>query len=103
MNKGYSALCDYINGKSVTLIGAGVSNVPLVAYLYECGAKEVSVRDLKKSEADPEIRTVLENGGKVILSGDTHSKENLCYKFDEMEALAKNAGFKSFCTSNDIL
>lgn len=67
MNKGYSALCDYINGKSVTLIGAGVSNVPLVAYLYECGAKEVSVRDLKKSEADPEIRTVLENGGKVIL------------------------------------
>ena len=67
MNKGYRALCDYINGKTVTLIGAGVSNVPLVAYLYECGAKSVSVRDLKKSEADPEIRTVLENGGKVIL------------------------------------
>ncbi len=67
MNKGYHALCDYINGKTVTLIGAGVSNVPLVAYLYECGAKSVTVRDLKKTEKDPEILTVLQNGGKVVL------------------------------------
>ena len=67
MRKGYQALCNFINGKSVSLIGAGVSNVPLVAYLYECGAKSVTVRDLKKTESDPEILTVLENGGAVVL------------------------------------
>ena len=49
------------------------------------------------------LKYIAENGGKVILTGDTHSKENLCYKFDEMEALARKAGFKSFCTADDIL
>lgn len=77
MNKGYNALCDFINGKTVSLIGAGVSNVPLVAYLYECGAKSVIVRDLKKNEQDPEIVTVLQNGGKAILG------ENYLEKLEE--------------------
>ena len=70
MRRGYQALCDFINGKSVSLIGAGVSNVPLVAYLHECGAKSVTVRDLKKTKSDPEILTVLENGGAVVLGED---------------------------------
>lgn len=67
MSKGYLALCDYVSEKSVSLIGAGVSNLPLVSYLYECGAKSVCVRDLKKKMDDPEIITVLNNGGKVVL------------------------------------
>lgn len=67
MKKGYHAFCNYIYGKTVSLIGAGVSNVPLVAYLYECGAKSVTVRDLKKTEKDQEIQTVLQNEGKVVL------------------------------------
>lgn len=67
MEKGYKALCDFVRGKSVSLIGAGVSNVPLVAYLYECGAKKVTVRDLKKKTEDPEIQTVIKAGGIAIL------------------------------------
>lgn len=67
MEKGYQALCDFVKNKSISLIGAGVSNVPLVAYLYECGAARVTVRDLKKKLDDPEIKTVLENKGFVFL------------------------------------
>ncbi len=67
MSNGYTALCRFISGKTVSLIGAGVSNLPLVAYLYECGAKSVTVRDLKKNESDPEICAVLGDGGKVVL------------------------------------
>jgi UDP-N-acetylmuramoylalanine-D-glutamate ligase len=67
MSKGYASLCEYINGKSVSLIGAGVSNVPLVSFLYECGAKSVTVRDLKKKKEDPEISIVLQSGGEVVL------------------------------------
>jgi len=67
MKKGYPALCSFIKNKSVSLIGAGVSNLPLVAYLYECGASKVIVRDLKKKENDPEICKVLSDGGNVIL------------------------------------
>ncbi len=67
MNKGYSALCNFIHGKTVSLIGAGVSNLPLISYLYECGAKEVIVRDLKKKPEDPEILSVIRDGGKAIL------------------------------------
>ena len=66
-NKGYGALCDFIGGKKIALIGAGVSNIPLVAFLYECGAKKVTVRDLKKTLDDKEIKTALENGGFPIL------------------------------------
>lgn len=75
MEKGYQALCNFIKGKSVSLIGAGVSNVPLVAYLYECGASRVTVRDLKKKPEDKEIKSVFENNGYVFL-GETYL-ENL--------------------------
>ncbi len=67
MEKGYLALCNFVKNKSISLIGAGVSNVPLVAYLYECGASRVTVRDLKKKMDDVEIKTVLENKGFVFL------------------------------------
>ena len=34
-------------------------------------------------------------GGRVILSGDAHSVEGLCYKFDVAEEIAKCCGFKT--------
>ena len=67
MNKGYDSFCAFIEGKTVSLIGAGVSNVPLVPFLLSCGAKSVCVRDLKKKNEDAEIQSVLADGGKVVL------------------------------------
>ena len=66
-NKGYSAFLEMMNSKTVALIGLGVSNLPLVSFLYSCGAKKVSVRDLKKTENDPSVITAKENGAEVYL------------------------------------
>lgn len=66
-NKGYSAFQNMISGKTVSLIGLGVSNLPLVSFLYSCGAKTVSVRDLKKTKKDPAVIKAEEDGAKVLL------------------------------------
>lgn len=51
-----------------------------------------------RTEAYPEIqflRYIKEKGGRVILSGDTHSAETLCYRFSEYERLARELGFEN--------
>ncbi len=50
-----------------------------------------------RNEAYPDewqLRYIAENGGRVILSSDSHSADTLCYKFEEYERLAKDLGFK---------
>ena len=41
------------------------------------------------------LEHILNNGGNVILSSDAHSKENLCYDFDNAISLLKQVGFKT--------
>ncbi len=51
-----------------------------------------------RTEAYPELqflKYIKEKGGRVILSGDTHAAENLCYKFEEYERIAKDMGFEN--------
>lgn len=47
VNEGFSS---YIKGKSVTLLGLGISNAPLVPLLFEWGCESVCVRDKKSKE-----------------------------------------------------
>ncbi len=50
-----------------------------------------------RKEAYPEewqLRYIAENGGRVILSSDSHSTETLCYKFEECERIARDMGFR---------
>ncbi len=68
-NKGYTAFCEYINNKTIALVGLGISNLPLVSFLYECGAKKVNVRDLKKSSDSSEVLKATANGAEVYLGG----------------------------------
>ena len=49
------------------------------------------------------LKYIVKKGGKFILSGDTHAKENLCYCFDKAAQIAKNAGITKLCTSDDIM
>lgn len=37
--------------------------------------------------AEPILSYIRERGGKVLLTGDTHRAENLCYRFDEWKKL----------------
>ena len=68
--KGYIAFCDFIRGKSCSLIGIGVSNLPLVSFLLSAGASKVSVRDLKKEESSFEIQKAKQDGASLFLGGD---------------------------------
>lgn len=65
--KGYISFCDFIRGKSCSLIGIGVSNLPLVSFLLSAGASKVSVRDLKKEESSSEIQKAKQDGASVFL------------------------------------
>lgn len=39
------------------------------------------------------LRFIYQNGGKVILSSDSHSTKTLCYEFDKWKSFAENIGF----------
>lgn len=69
-SKGYTAFCEFVRNKSVSLIGIGVSNLPLVRFLSEAGAKRVFVRDLKKNKESEEIKQALADGAEVFLGED---------------------------------
>ena len=43
------------------------------------------------------LKTILESGGQMILSSDSHKKEHLTYSFSESIALLKEIGFTSLC------
>lgn len=40
------------------------------------------------------LRCIYENGGKVILSSDSHRKDTLCFEFEKYSDLARKIGFK---------
>jgi len=72
MNKknSYQSFCQFAQGHSFSLIGLGVSNLPLVSFLLNAGASRVTVRDLKKNNDDPFVIQAKNNGGEVILGPD---------------------------------
>ena len=41
------------------------------------------------------LRELYKMGGQIIINSDSHSAENICYKFDEAVKIAKECGFKS--------
>ncbi len=49
------------------------------------------------------LRYIFENGGRVVITGDSHSKENLTFGYDKAEILAREAGFNEICLAKDII
>ncbi|MBE6654426.1 MAG: UDP-N-acetylmuramoyl-L-alanine--D-glutamate ligase [Ruminococcaceae bacterium] len=67
MNKKIKDFSDYINGKKVALIGAGVSNMAAVDLLISMGA-HLSVRDKQKDEE--KAQALLNKGVRVFFGDD---------------------------------
>ena len=40
------------------------------------------------------LKLIYQNGGKVVLSSDSHSTKNLCYEFSECQKLCEEIGFE---------
>ncbi len=43
------------------------------------------------------LYTICKNGGKIILNSDSHSAENLGFKFEETKAVLRDIGFRNVC------
>lgn len=61
------------NGKKVTVIGLGISNMPLIDYLLNEGAL-VSARDRKEYDALPDNVRALEGKGVKLICGEDYLK-----------------------------
>jgi histidinol-phosphatase (PHP family) len=48
------------------------------------------------------LHYIAKNGGRAILSSDTHAKENFAFRFDEAAALARETGIH-LCTLSEAL
>lgn len=46
------------------------------------------------------LQTILDEGGEVLLSSDSHHRDNLIYYFDETVDILKQAGFDHICVFN---
>ena len=63
-----------VNGKTVAVIGLGVSNQPLIKQLLSLGAKVVA-RDRKKDALSPELLSQFENDGVKFILGDDYLED----------------------------
>lgn len=77
--KNYDDFINFISGKSVSILGLGINNLPLIAFLRECGGKKIVVRDKKNIFADEHITAdgkrifaLLKAMNAVIITGDAY-------------------------------
>jgi UDP-N-acetylmuramoylalanine--D-glutamate ligase len=61
-----------IKGKTVTVIGIGISNLPLIKYLVELGAGEVHACDKRTAEKLGDTAKDLENIGIKLHLGEDY-------------------------------
>lgn len=82
---------NFICGKTVSVIGIGISNIPLIDFLLKCGAR-VTARDLKpicELEKNPKLDTkALQNAGVEFVTGENYL-ENL-----SQEVIFKSPGIR---------
>ena len=68
---------NFIKSKNVAIIGLGVSNIPLIDYMYEKNAKVTIFDNREESEIEKDIISKIKNYGFVFVGGeDNLSKLN---------------------------
>ena len=67
-------LTDIFQNKTVSLLGAGVSNMPLAAFLKEHGAS-ITVRDMKSAEELGERAVELDKLGVQLIAGEHYMED----------------------------
>lgn len=77
--KNYDDFKNFISCKSVSILGLAVNNLPLIAFMIECGVKKISVRDKKNifgeeniSEEIKRIFAILNAMNAEIITGNEY-------------------------------
>ena len=68
MNEKLEAFCHDIKGKTVSVIGLGISNTPVIDFLLQCGARVVG-RDKKDTEQLGAVAETLNAKGVALHLG----------------------------------
>ena len=71
MKKNFQEFKDFIMGKNTAVVGIGVSNIPLIRFLLDLGAR-VSAFDKKSEEQLGEIGTEFKAKGVKLVLGDNY-------------------------------
>ncbi|MBQ7669620.1 MAG: UDP-N-acetylmuramoyl-L-alanine--D-glutamate ligase [Clostridia bacterium] len=88
MNSIDSVLKEKFSGKKAVLLGAGVSNTPLVKFLSSYGAK-IEIRDKKsRDEMKPEALSGFDAAGAVLVTGEEYLSGIKC------DYLFRSPGFR---------
>lgn len=93
-NEGYK-LFDETNPRYVSAWKAAVDKLLPYGKPFEVNTGAIS-RGYRTSPYPslPILEYIKEKGGKVILSSDSHSAENICFQFDKWEKYIKDLGFE---------
>ncbi len=67
----YMSLDDIISS-TMTVVGLGISNIPLIEFLLKSGAKSISARDKQKKEDLPNEILSLEKRGVSLICGENY-------------------------------
>jgi len=59
---------DFIKDRSVSVVGIAVSNIALLKFLYKCGVKKITARDIKNIFADGDIPELAELGKEIEIN-----------------------------------
>lgn len=79
---------DFIKDKSVSVVGIGVSNAPLLKFLKDCGVSKISARDKKNIFEDGELTELKKMPGIEFILG-----ENYLYGLNE-DVIFKTPGIR---------
>jgi UDP-N-acetylmuramoylalanine--D-glutamate ligase len=71
MKKNFQEFKDFIKGKNTAVVGIGVSNIPLIRFLLDLGAK-VSAFDKKSEEQLGEVAEEFKTKGVKLVLGDNY-------------------------------
>lgn len=102
MKTEYMSLDDIVSS-TVTVVGLGISNIPLIEFLLKSGAKNISARDKQQKENLPKEIISLEKEGVTLICGESYLEnidERVIFRSPgirpdtkEFEAAKKNGSF----------
>ena len=72
-NKKFNAFKKYVNGKKISVLGIGISNIPLIRFLCENGAKVTACDRKTETELGETMTELLSLGVKLNL-GENYLK-----------------------------
>lgn len=97
-------IIDFKNERYVNAYKKAIDKLVLYDKVFEINTGAIS-RGYKDDAYPSEdiLKYLCEKNAKVIITGDTHHKDNIAYEYEKYYKLALDIGFKKVCISDDFI